>query len=149
VQALPSSQELIQRLVLAEFKQNVDVLSIFEEVLEAYDVVVVETPVNFDLGHQLLLGSRLCKRRFGYHFGGRDTLSLKVCELIALCEASFAEEFASEILLDADITVELDDLFLNNDLGVLLLVVGRWLGCLWLLGLHKALASIYNYKKQN
>ena len=117
--------------------------------LEANNMVVVQAAVDLDLRHQLLLGSRLCKGCLCNDLGGRNSLSLKISELIALGKTSFAKEFASEILLDADITVELDYLFLNNDLGVLLLVVGRWLGCLWLLGLHKALASIYNYKKQN
>ena len=42
VEALTSAQELVQRLVLAQLEENIDVLSILEEVFEADDVVLVE-----------------------------------------------------------------------------------------------------------
>lgn len=61
VESLTSPQQLVERLVLAELKQNVNVLSVFEEMLEADNMVVMEGTVNLDLTHQLLLGARLCK----------------------------------------------------------------------------------------
>ena len=42
VEALTAAQQLVQRLVLAQLEENIDVLSILEEVFEADDVVLVE-----------------------------------------------------------------------------------------------------------
>ena len=42
VEALTTAQQLVQRLVLAQLEENIDVLSILEEVFEADDVVLVE-----------------------------------------------------------------------------------------------------------
>ena len=70
VQALTASEQLIQRLVLAQLKEDVHILSVFKEVLEADDVVLVERAVNLDFGHQLLFGSRLGQGRLGNYFGG-------------------------------------------------------------------------------
>ncbi len=42
VQALSASEQLIQRLVLAQLKEDVHILSVFKEVLEADDVVLVK-----------------------------------------------------------------------------------------------------------
>ena len=55
VKALSPPKQLIQRLIMTEFKENVDVFSIFKEMLKADDVVVMKTSMNFDLTHQLLL----------------------------------------------------------------------------------------------
>lgn len=70
VQALTASEQLIQRLVLAQLKEDVHILSVFKEVLEADDVVLVERAMNLDFGHQLLFGSRLGQGRLGNYFGG-------------------------------------------------------------------------------
>ena len=59
VEALTSSQKLIKALVLTQFEEDVDVLSVFKEVLETNDVVLMKRSVNFDLGHQLLFGTSL------------------------------------------------------------------------------------------
>lgn len=56
VESLPSSKELIQRLIRAELEQDVDVLGIFKEVLEPDDIIVMERSVDFDFRHELLLG---------------------------------------------------------------------------------------------
>lgn len=48
VQAFASSKQFVEGLVLAQLKEDVDVLCVFEEVFEAYDVVVVERAVDFD-----------------------------------------------------------------------------------------------------
>lgn len=61
MKALSPSQKLIKSLVLAELQQDVHVFSIFEKVLEPYDVVVVKTAMDLDLGHELLLGAGLCQ----------------------------------------------------------------------------------------
>ena len=48
MELLTATEELIQTLVGAEFKQNVDVFCIFEEMLETNNVVVVERAVDLD-----------------------------------------------------------------------------------------------------
>ena len=42
VQTLPPSEQLIQRLVLTELQKDIHVFSIFEEVLKAHNIVVME-----------------------------------------------------------------------------------------------------------
>lgn len=68
MEALTSAKKLVQALVLTQFQEDVDVFSIFEEVLEAYDVVVVQTAVDFDFRHKLLLGPALGQSGLGDNF---------------------------------------------------------------------------------
>ena len=103
--------------------------------LKPDDVVVVQTAVDLDLGHELLLGARLGQRGLGDDLGGGNSLSLEVGKLIALRKAALAEELAAQVLLDADVSVELDDLLLDDDLRIVLLVL-LGLACLSLL-LHR------------
>ena len=119
VQTLTSSQKLIKGLVLAEFKEDVDVLSILKEVLEAYDVVLMKGSVNFDLRHQLLLGTSLSQGGLHNNLGSRNSLVLEVSELEAASETSLSEELALQVLLDADFAVVLDDFLLDDSLGTI------------------------------
>jgi hypothetical protein len=41
----------------AELQEDIDIFMVFEEVVEAHDVLVDQGPVDFDLGKQLLAGS--------------------------------------------------------------------------------------------
>jgi len=59
VQSLSSSQQLVHALVLAELEKDIHVFAIFEEVLELYDILVLDRPVDLDLRHQLLFGTTL------------------------------------------------------------------------------------------
>ena len=59
MQSLPALQQLIHRLVVAEFKKDVHILTILEEVLEVAHMGVLDTAMNLDLTHQLLLSSTL------------------------------------------------------------------------------------------
>jgi hypothetical protein len=101
--------------------------------LEANNVVVMKTAMNLDFGHQLLLGTRLCEGSLSDNLGGRHSLSLKVSEFIALSETTFSKEFASKVFLDANVSIELDDFLFNNDLGIILLILGWLSSLLWLL----------------
>ena len=92
-------------------------------------MVVVKTAMDLDLGHELLLGTRLCQRSLCNDLGGRHSLSLKVCEFITLSETSLAEELTAKVFLDTDVTVELDNFLFNNNLGGILLVL-HGLSCL-------------------
>lgn len=76
MESLPSSQKLVQRLILTKFKQDVDILSVLKEMLKPNDIVVMETSVDLDLRHQLLLGSSLCECGLGNDLGCRDPLVL-------------------------------------------------------------------------
>ena len=116
-------------MVLAELQKNVDVFCIFKEMFEAHNVVVMKTTMDLNFRHKLLFRSGFCEGSLGDNLGGRHSLSLKVCEFIALSETTFAKEFTAEILLNAYISVKLDDLFFNYNLGVILLIL-RWLSCL-------------------
>ena len=49
MKSLSSPQQLIERLILTQLEQNVDILGIFEEMLESNNVVVMQTSVDFNL----------------------------------------------------------------------------------------------------
>lgn len=51
--SLPPLDQLVQSLVGANFKQNVDVLVVFEDVFELYDILMAQRFVDFDLGDEL------------------------------------------------------------------------------------------------
>ena len=125
MKALSAAQKLIQSLILAELQQNVDIFSVFKEVLEADYMVLMQATMDLDLGHKLLLGARLCQRCLCDHLGSGNSLSLKVCELIALSEATFSQELPSKIFFDADISIKLDYFFFDNNLCIILLVLRR------------------------
>lgn len=59
MQSLSALKQLVHALILTQFKQNIDVLSIFKEVLELTNVDVLDRSVYLDLTHQLLLGTAL------------------------------------------------------------------------------------------
>ena len=66
---LSSSEQLIERLVLTQLKQNVDILSILKEVFKANNVVVMQTSVDLDLRHKLLLSSCLSESGLSNYLG--------------------------------------------------------------------------------
>ena len=51
VQSFPALEQVVQRLILANFQQDVNIFRVLEEMLELADVLVLETPVNFDFTH--------------------------------------------------------------------------------------------------
>ena len=52
-QPLPSFQHFIKGLVCAHLKQDVNVLMVFEKVLEANDIRVLQRSVDANLTHKL------------------------------------------------------------------------------------------------
>jgi len=52
VQSFSTTKQFVEGLVRAKLKQDVNVLSILEEVLEANNVVVVQGAMNFNFGHK-------------------------------------------------------------------------------------------------
>ena len=117
VKALTATQQFVEGLVLAQLEQDVHILSVLEEVLEADDVVLVKGAMDLDLGHQLLLGSSLGEGGLGNYLGSGDSLVFEVGEFEAASETSLSEELALEVLLDADFAVVLDDFLFDDGLG--------------------------------
>jgi hypothetical protein len=114
----PPSEQLIEGLTLAQLQDDVDVLSILEEVLKANDVGVMQGAVNLNLTHQLLFCSGLCQSSLIDNLGSRNSLSLHVCELVTFSESSLSQELASVIFLDADVSVKSDNFFFHDNLTV-------------------------------
>ena len=124
---------------MAKLKKDVHVFGVLEEVLEADNVVVVQTAVDLDFRHQFLLGARLGECGLGDDLGRRNSFVLKVCEFVALSEAALSEELAFQVLLDADVAVEFDDLLFHDHLGVFG-DLSFFLG--WICGVHLKLKII-------
>ena len=119
--SLSPPEQLVQRLTLTKLQQNVDILSIFEEVLEPDNVLVVQRPVDLDFTHQLLFGPRFRQGRLINYFGGGHFASLRICELVAFGEATLTQELAPDVLLDANVAVEADNfLFYNNRIAFII-----------------------------
>ena len=57
MKSLPSLEQLVHTLVMAELQQDIDIVTIFEEMHELCNVGMFNRSMNFDLTHQLLLGS--------------------------------------------------------------------------------------------
>ncbi len=66
-----------------------------------------------------MLGAGFGKRRLGDDLGGGQAFVFQVRKFITLSEAALSEELASQVLLDADVAVELYYLFFDNNLGIL------------------------------
>jgi len=57
VEPLSSSQKLVKRLIVAQFEQDINIFSILKKVLEANNIVMMQTSMNLNFTHKLLLGS--------------------------------------------------------------------------------------------
>lgn len=120
VQSLTASQQLIQRLVCAQLQQDVNVFSVFKEVLEPDDVVVVQRAMNLDFRHQLRLCTRLSQGALHNDLGGLHLLVFQIGNFVTLGETSLAQELAFEVLFDYVVAIELDDTLFDDGLGVFL-----------------------------
>lgn len=136
VEALASAEQLVEGLVLTQLEQDVDVLGVLEEVFETDDVVLVKGAVNFDFGHQLLLGPCLSQSGLLDNFGSRHSLILEVGELEAASETTFTEEFALKVLLYANFAVVFDDFLFDDGLST----VNAFL---WMTLLHFVILLVY------
>lgn len=121
MQALASFEQFIETVVRTEFKENVDIVNVFEEVNKLCDVGMLDGPVDLDLTHELLLGPTSLKRRLVNDLGCSDLFGVALDEFIALGKASFAQELALNVLPEAHLPVLVFD-FLLHDLGALVLL---------------------------
>lgn len=78
---------------------------------------MLDTPVDLDLTHELLLGSALGERGFLDDFCRVHEHRLRIDELETLCEAAFAQEFTFKVPSDADFAVLLFKFLFDNCLG--------------------------------
>lgn len=99
---------------MAKFKENIDVISVFKEVLKLNNVLMLDRSVNFNLTHELLLRSAFGKRGLENYFSGCDRSSLLTSELVAFREATFSKEFALDISAHLGFTGWLNDSLLDN-----------------------------------
>ena len=102
VESFPSLEELIEALVRTQLKQNVYVFTIFEEMLEVANILVLYTSVNFDFTHELLFCSALDEGRLLNDLRRVNVLGLGIHEFEAFGESTLSEELALQILADAN-----------------------------------------------
>lgn len=57
MQAFPPFKQVAHGLIWAQLKEDINALWVFEKVFEAYDVLVLDGTMDFDLRHQFLLRS--------------------------------------------------------------------------------------------
>jgi len=56
MKSLPSLEQLVHTLVMAELKQDINVVAVFKEMHELSNVGMFHRSMNLDLTHQLLFG---------------------------------------------------------------------------------------------
>lgn len=105
VQSLAALQQLVHALVLAQFEQDVHVLAVFKEVLEVAHVAVLDAAVDFDLAHQLLLGSTFGQARLLNDFGRVHESGVGINEFVAFGESALAQELALDIPANSNFAI--------------------------------------------
>ena len=103
-------------MVLAELEQDVHIFAVLKEVLKVAHIRMLDTPVDLDLTHELLLGATLGQRRLLDDFRCVHKHRLRIHELETFGEAALAQEFSFKVSADADFTILLFELFLHNRL---------------------------------
>ena len=116
VESLAPFQQLVHTCILAQFEQNIDILAIFEKVLEVTHVCMLDGAVNLDLTHELLFGTTLCQTGLLYDFRCMGELGLGIDEFEALRKATLAEELSFEIHAFTECTILLLKLFFDESL---------------------------------
>jgi hypothetical protein len=81
-------------LIRAHLEQDVNVIDVFEKVLELAHVVMLQTPVNLNFRHQLLLGTTLSQTCFLNQLASMEVLRLLIQKLVALGKPTFTQEFS-------------------------------------------------------
>lgn len=78
-------------LVGTHFEEDIDIFIIFEKVFECDDVILVEGPMDFDLGHQLSIGKRKVSK--GREGGAREPFAWLYSWSMMLCRLSSRHRF--------------------------------------------------------
>ena len=114
VQSLPSSQQFIHTLVMAQLKQDVYIFGIFKEMQEGYHVLMFDRPVDLDLTHQLLLRSTLLQCSLAHNLACAYLTRFLVSQLVTLGETTLAQEFSLDVFAVKGLSVGFDELFFND-----------------------------------
>jgi len=88
----------VQRQVLTELEQQVDMLLVFEDVLKARDVLVLELAVDLDLLDQLFLRTASLQLDLLDDLCREPLARLQVRDLSDVREPALAQRFAQHIL---------------------------------------------------
>jgi hypothetical protein len=121
-QSLPPLDQLVQRVVRANFQEDVHILVVLKHVLELNDMVVVERFVDLDFSDKLnygksylLLSPGTVQRALWNDLGGKDLFSFEIGNFVALGKPTAAQRLAPGILLDHDLAICLGHFLLNDD----------------------------------
>jgi len=79
------------------------------------DICMLDTPMNLDLTHQLLLGTTLSQTALLNNLGRVHKFRLGIDEFETFGEASLAKEFSLEVAADPDFSVLLLKFLLHDD----------------------------------
>ena len=105
VQPFTPLKQFVHTCVLAKLEQDVHIFAVFEEVLEMANICMLDTSVNLDLAHQLLLGATLSQTTLLNDLGSVHKFRLGIDEFETFGKASLAKEFALEVAADPDFSV--------------------------------------------
>ena len=87
---LSSFQQFIHALILAQFQQNVNIFSIFEEMLELAYINMLDASVDFDFAHQLLFSPTFGKTRLLNYLCSVHIICVRIDKLPTFCKSSFS-----------------------------------------------------------
>ena len=123
MESLAALKQLVHALVLAQLEKDVNVLTVFEEVLEVAHIIVFNAAVNLYLAHKFLLGSALGQTRLLDDLGRVDEGGVGIDEFVALREATLPKKLAFEVATDSNLAALLLELFLYYGLCTRLLII--------------------------
>jgi len=84
--------------------------------LKVAHILVLDTSVDFDFTHELLLCAALGQRRLLDNLGSMNEVGLSIDEFEALRKATFAQKFSFEVPPDSKFAVLLLELLLDDGL---------------------------------
>jgi len=119
----PDSNELIQRLILAELQKDIHILLIFEAVVEFDHVGMVQCFVEFDLVRESESRAVGLEFLLEHDFGCSLFVCLSVLSNEAIGKASFAQKPTFEILAHNFSAIDPPHMFVEG-VGLLHLLLG-------------------------
>ena len=123
MESLTALKQLVHALVLAQFEKDVNILTVFKEVLKMAHIIVFDAAVNLYLAHQFLLGSTLGQTGLLDDLGRVDEGGVGIDEFVALRKATLPKKLAFEVATDSNLAALLLELFLYYGLCAWLLII--------------------------
>ena len=146
MQSLAALQKFVHALILAKFKQDIHILTVFEKMKELSDICMLDRPVNFDFTHQLLFCPTSLQRRLLDNFGCTNCLCVHLNKLITFCKATFPQKLSFHVLSICHFTILMlyalfDDLMLCS--WITCIAPTRWVK----VGLTAAMSTALNQSR--